>query len=252
MRGFICLLAAALSLAFHSAQVEAGCIAYKEGTVDGCTEHDVHESMVIHAAKICGCGDGGVGTRYGEVFNWTAPGCQLHKVEYEFEDSAGDGTPDSCKNDATTECRDAIQQWAENFPDTCKISTQPLRLREGFSGVPPRLTTGAWALRLAENCPTGSIERISAPTEEAADQEKKLNVVMLRAAEAEEKIKKKILDIKKSIAEKENDMADIKRNILEVEQFTALVKRNIAIVQYNQLGNSIPVPPLPNIGQSHE
>ena len=71
---------------------------------------------------------------------------------------------------------------------------------------------------------------------------------ILRAAENKEEIKKEVLDIKKSTAEKQNDMEDIK-NIPETEQFTALVMSNIANIQYNQIGNSIPVLHLPNITQ---
>ena len=45
-------------------------------------------------------------------------------------------------------------------------------------------------------------------------------------------------------------MADIKKKTLEAEHFTALIKRNTAILNYNQVagaGNTITIPPLPNL-----
>ena len=100
-----------------------------------------------------------------------------------------------------------------------------------------------------------ALDKISAARKEAAEQEKKLQAVLLRTAEDEEKAKRELWVIKKDTAEKEKkiadqkkDMIDLKKKILEAEHFTALVKRNHAIYQYNQLtGQSVQIPPLPDI-----
>ena len=100
-----------------------------------------------------------------------------------------------------------------------------------------------------------ALDKISAARKEAAEQEKKLQAVLLRTAEDEEKAKRELWVIKKDTAEKEKkiadqkkDMIDLKKKILEAEHFTALVKRNHAIHEYNKLtGHSVPIPQLPNI-----
>ena len=100
-----------------------------------------------------------------------------------------------------------------------------------------------------------ALDKISAARKEAAEQEKKLQAVLLRTAEDEEKAKRELWVIKKDTAEKEKkiadqkkDMIDLKKKILEAEYFTALVKRNHAIHEYNKLtGDSVPIPQLPNI-----
>ena len=100
-----------------------------------------------------------------------------------------------------------------------------------------------------------ALDKISAARKEAAEQEKKLQAVLLRTAEDEEKAKRELWVIKKDTAEKEKkiadqkkDMIDLKKKILEAEHFTALVKRNHAIHEYNKLtGDSVPIPQLPNI-----
>ena len=125
MRGFICLLAA-LSLAFNLAQVEAGC-----GRPDPCT--CAHETLGLKAFEICACGDGD------GHYDWTAPGCQLYRDEDKYEVEVFDSpSPNSCRNNATIECREAVHQYAKEYPDACKDG---------------QLTHGAGALRLAENCP---------------------------------------------------------------------------------------------------
>merc|ERR1712027_142143 len=131
MRAKICLLAA-LSLAVNLAQVESGC-----GRPDPCDCE--HEKVSFNALKICGCMDDNAVETRGWIIE--APGCQLYRAEYEVQPSPG--TPNSCKSNATKECRDAIHQYAKEYPDTCKETT--------YSG---QLTYGAWAIRMAENCPT--------------------------------------------------------------------------------------------------
>ena len=100
-----------------------------------------------------------------------------------------------------------------------------------------------------------ALDKISAARKEAAEQEKKLQAVLLRTAEDEEKAKREMWVIKKATAEKEKkivdqkkDMIELKKKILEAEYYTALVKRNHAIHEYNKLtGHSVPIPQLPNI-----
>ena len=89
------------------------------------------------------------------------------------------------------------------------------------------------------------LREISSARKDAATVEKTLHSTLLRTAETEEKAKKEVWTIKKQTAEYELKMAKLQTSTLETENYTALVKRNIAIVQYNQLGNHIPVPPLP-------
>ena len=129
MRSFICLLAA-LSLAFNLAQVvEAGC-----SRPDPCTCE--HERLGQAALEVCGCeGDG----------NRTTAGCQLYRDEDKYGVMVFPPPEvNSCKSTATVECRDAIHQYAREYPDTCKESTRQFD---------DKLTHGAWAHRLAENCP---------------------------------------------------------------------------------------------------
>ena len=90
-----------------------------------------------------------------------------------------------------------------------------------------------------------ALRDISAARKEAATTEKLLNDTLLRTAQDEENAKKDIWTIKKKTAEYELRMAKLQTATLEAENYTALVKRNIAIVQFNQLGNNVPVPPLP-------
>ena len=64
------------------------------------------------------------------------------------------------------------------------------------------------------------------------------------------RFQKEFWKIKNEIAEREKNMADIKKKTLEAEHFTALIKRNTAILNYNQVagaGNTITIPPLPNL-----
>merc|ERR1712117_776492 len=140
MRAKICFLAA-LSLAFNLAQVEAAC-----NISDPCDCE--HGQVFENSLKICGCMDDIVS--YKE--NFEAPGCQLYQVEY--EDIIDHGTSKSCKSNATGECRDAIHQYAQEYPDVCKEST---------ADQPPnqRLTHGAWAIRMAENCPTSGSGKLT-------------------------------------------------------------------------------------------
>ena len=137
MRAKICLLAA-LSLAFNLAQVESGC-----SRSDPCDCE--HGQVFENALKICGCMDDIVSMKE----NFGAPGCQLYEVEY--EDIIDHGTSNRCKSNATGECRDAIHQYAKEYPDVCKESTA-----DHYS-----LTHGAWAIRMAENCPTSGSGKLT-------------------------------------------------------------------------------------------
>ena len=89
------------------------------------------------------------------------------------------------------------------------------------------------------------LRETSSARKDAASVEKTLHETLLRTAEAEENAKKEVWTNKKKTAEYELKMAKLQAAKLETENYTALVKRNIAIVQYNQLGNNVPVPPLP-------
>ena len=89
------------------------------------------------------------------------------------------------------------------------------------------------------------LREIQSSRKNAANTEKNLNETLLRTALEEEKAKKEVWAIKKRAAEYELRMAQLQTATLETDNYTALVRRNIAIVQYNQLGNNIPVPTLP-------
>ena len=129
MRAKICLLAA-LSLSFDLAQVKAGCL-------DPCNRE--HEEFSLKLSEECGC-DGADVRELG-------PGCQLYAVEYEIQVNPGVPVPNSCRTNATDNCRNAVQQWAKEYPDTCKECTMNRRGQVS-------LTLGALAIRMAENCPT--------------------------------------------------------------------------------------------------
>ena len=147
MRGFICLLAA-LSLAFNLAQVEAGC-----GRSDPCTcEH--HERGAFNMLDICACCERFFKQNGCPGRPSSPSGCQLYLDEDKYEVEVFASTPNSCRNNATGECREAIHQYAKEYPDACKEST---RKSDG------KLTTGAWALRLAENCPTSGSGKWNKP-----------------------------------------------------------------------------------------
>ena len=136
-----------------------------------------------------------------------------------------------------------------NFDNT-QEDEQRIDERSDSISPPPVITSPIGASK-----EESALDKISAARKEAAEQEKKLQAVLLRTAEDEEKAKRELWVIKKDTAEKEKkiadqkkDMIDLKKKILEAEHFTALVKRNHAIHEYNKLtGDSVPIPQLPNI-----
>ena len=92
----------------------------------------------------------------------------------------------------------------------------------------------------------GAILRdISSSRREAAKTEKDLNDTLLSTAKAEEKAKEDIWKMKKETAEYELKMAKMQAAAFETQNYTNLIRRNIAIIEYNRLGNNVPVPNLP-------
>merc|ERR1712117_395272 len=148
MRAKICLLAA-LSLAFNQAQVESGCRRSDpcRCEMDDSVLEGSYEPLGHNAMPICGCNVGGPARNLS--IKPPVPGCQLDQVEYEFQGKKYTrtnlyGAPNICRSNATADCRHAIEQWAKEYPDTCKETTMEFQ--------PDRPTEGAWAKMLVENC----------------------------------------------------------------------------------------------------